>query len=141
MIYVKRMTGTALERKPIPGECFSKRGSNCISAVMTKIFIIDESQIHHHNACIADNDFGNCYDRIAHPAAISVRSWGVPQLATNILLETMETMWLILCAGFGELKASYVGSHEERLTGYGQENATSGPGCTGLSSHSHCISL
>jgi hypothetical protein len=43
MIHAKWMIGTALERKLIPGECFWKRGSNCISAVMTKIFIIDES--------------------------------------------------------------------------------------------------
>ena len=41
MMYAKQMIGTALERKLIPGECFSKSGSNCISAVMTKIFIID----------------------------------------------------------------------------------------------------
>jgi hypothetical protein len=32
MIFAKRMIGMALERQPIPGECFSKRGSNCISA-------------------------------------------------------------------------------------------------------------
>jgi hypothetical protein len=44
------MIGMALGRKLIPGECFSKRGSNCISAVMTKIFICDESRIHHHDA-------------------------------------------------------------------------------------------
>jgi hypothetical protein len=37
MIFAKRMIGMAIERKLIPGECFSKRGSNCISAVMTKI--------------------------------------------------------------------------------------------------------
>jgi len=36
MIFAKQMIGMALERKLIPGECFSKRGSNCISAVMTK---------------------------------------------------------------------------------------------------------
>jgi hypothetical protein len=69
VIYAKQMIGTALERKLIPGECLTKRGSNCISAVMTKIFIIGESRIHHHDACIASNDYGNCFDRIAHPVA------------------------------------------------------------------------
>jgi hypothetical protein len=43
IIYARQMIGVALSRKMIPGECFSKRGSNCISAVMTKIFICDES--------------------------------------------------------------------------------------------------
>jgi hypothetical protein len=60
----------ALERKLIPGECFSKRGSNCISAVITKIFIINESQIHHHDACITGNDFCDWYDRIAPTVAV-----------------------------------------------------------------------
>ncbi len=33
------MIGSALKRILIPGECFSKKGSNCINADMTKIFI------------------------------------------------------------------------------------------------------
>ena len=36
IIYAKRMIGLALENNLIPGECFSKKGSNCINAVMTK---------------------------------------------------------------------------------------------------------
>ncbi len=52
MIFAKQMIGMALEKKLIPGECFSKRGSNCISAVMMKIFICDKSRIHHHNTVL-----------------------------------------------------------------------------------------
>jgi hypothetical protein len=93
----KWIIGMALERKLILGECFSKQGINYISAMMTKIFIINESRIHHHNACIASNDFGECYDRIAHPVdAISPQSWGVPQQEINSLLKTMETMRFFL---------------------------------------------
>jgi hypothetical protein len=129
------MIGVALSRKMIPGECFSKRGSNCISAVMTKIFICDESRIHHHNASIIGKDFLDCYDRIAHNvAAVSLRAFGVPQPAINIVLETMETMRFFLCTGFGESKDSYGGTHGECLAGYGQRNAASGPGFTALSS-------
>ena len=41
------------------------------------------------------NDFGDCYGQAAHPiAALLLWSFGVPQPAINILLETMETMWL-----------------------------------------------
>ncbi len=129
------MIGTALEQNLIPGECFSKKGSNCINAVMTKIFICDGSRIHHHDACIAGNDFGDCYDQSAHPiAALSLRSFGVPQSAINVLLKTMETMHFFLQTGFGESKTSYGGSHEERLAGYGQGNAVEGPGFTAMSS-------
>jgi len=114
MIFAKRMIGMALERKLIPGECFSKRGSNCISAVMTKIFVCDESRIHHHDAVFEGCDFADCYDRIAHNVAgISLRAWGVPQPAINILLETMETMRFFLRTGFGESKQSYGGTNEQ----------------------------
>jgi hypothetical protein len=79
MIFAKRMIGLAMERKLIPGECFSKRGSNCISAVMTKIFICNKSRIHHHDAVFEGCDFADCYDRIVHNvAAVSLRAWGVP---------------------------------------------------------------
>ncbi len=125
----------ALEKKLIPGECFSKKGSNCISAVMMKIFICDESRIHHHNMVLEGCDFSECYDRIAHNiAGMFLQAWGIPQPATNIQLKTMETMRFFLRTGFGESKQSYGGMHEERLAGYGQGNAASGPGFTALSS-------
>ncbi len=135
MIFAKQMTGVALAMKMIPGECFSKKGSNCISAMMTKIFICDESRIHHHSTSVIGNDFSDCYNRIAHNiAAVSLRAFGVPQPAINILLKTMETMRFFLWTGFGESKDLYGGMHEERLAGYGQGNAASGPGFTALSS-------
>jgi hypothetical protein len=128
------MIGLALERNLIPGECFSKKGSNCINAITTKIFICNKSRIHHHDACIAGNDFGDCYDWDAHPiAAISLQSLGVPQLAINILLETMETIRFYLHTGFSESMTSYGRSPEEWLAGYGQGNAAAGPGFTAMS--------
>jgi hypothetical protein len=76
IIFTRHMIGTALEQNLIPGECFLKKGSNCINAIMTKIFICNESRIHHHDACIAGNDFGDCYDWAAHPiAALLLRSF------------------------------------------------------------------
>jgi hypothetical protein len=114
MIFAKRMIGMALERKLIPGECFSKSGSNCISAMMTKIFICDESKIHHHNTIFEGCNFADCYDRIAHNVAgISLQAWGIPQPAINILLKTMEMMRFYLRTGFGESKQSYGGMHEQ----------------------------
>ncbi len=134
VVFAKQMNELALEKNLIPGECFSKKGSNCINAVMTKIFICNKSRIHHHDACIAGNDFGDFYDRTAHPiAAISLQSFGEPQPAINILLETMETMRFHLPTGFGESKTSYGSNHEEWLAGYGQGNAAAGPGFTAMS--------
>jgi hypothetical protein len=73
VIFAKQMIGSALKRNLIPGECFSKKGSNCIIAIMTKIFICNKSRIHHHAACIVGNDFGDCYDWATQPiAAISL---------------------------------------------------------------------
>jgi hypothetical protein len=129
------MIGSALENNLIPGKYFSKKGSNCINAVMTKIFIWDESRIHNHNACLVGNNFSNCYDRVAHPtAAISLQCFGIPQPAINLLLETMETMIFFLRTGFGESKTLYGGTHEQQLAGYGQGNAAAGPGFTAMSS-------
>ncbi len=134
VVFVKRMIGSALERNLIPGECFSKKGSNCINAVMTKIFICNKSRIHHHDTCITGNDFGDCYDWAAHPvAAISLQSFGVPQPVINILLKTMETMRFYLRTGFGKSKTSYGSTHKEWLTGYSQGNAAACPGFTAMS--------
>ncbi len=128
IICAKQIIGFALENNLIPGECFSKKGSNCINAVMTKMFICNESRINHHNAYLVGNDFSDSYDRAAHPmAAISLRCFGISQPAINLLLETMETMRFFLRTGFGESKISYGGTHEQRLAGYGQGNATAGP--------------
>ena len=60
---------------------------------MTKIFICNKSRINHHDACIVGNNFGDCYDRATYPiAALLLWSFGVPQPAINVLLETMETI-------------------------------------------------
>ncbi len=102
---------------------------------MTKIFICDKSRIHHHDAVFEGCDFADCYDRITHNVAgISLRAWGIPQPAINILLKTMETMRFFLRTGFGESKQSYGGTHEQQLAGYGQGDAALGPGFTVLSS-------
>ncbi len=94
----------------------------------TNIFISDEFRIHHHKACIAGNNFGDCYDRAAHPiAAVSLQCFGVPQPAINVLLTTMETMRFFLRTGFGELATSYGGIHEELLAGYGQGKQLQAP--------------
>jgi hypothetical protein len=102
---------------------------------MTIFFICNKSRIHHHDACIAGNDFGDCYDQASHPiAAISLQNYRVPQPAINVLIKTMETMRFYLHTGLGKSNTSYSGTHKEWLTGYGQGNAAAGPGFTAMSS-------
>jgi hypothetical protein len=88
-----RMLKSAQGKDQVPMECFAKKGSNCINAVMTKIMFCDESRTHHHPTCIGGNDFADCYDCIAHPpASIALQSFGIPCPAIHVLLIAMQTM-------------------------------------------------
>ena len=135
VVVARRMLQSAQEKNQVPIECFAKKGSNCINAVMTKIMLCDESRTHHHPACIGGNDFADCYDRIAHPpASIALQSFGVPKPAIRVLLIAMQTMQFFLRTGFGESKRSYGGSIESPTLGLGQGNAAAGPGFLAISS-------
>jgi hypothetical protein len=80
LIFAHRMMISAQDKGQIPIKCFAKKGSSCVNAVMTKIMMCDESRIHHHPMCIGGNDFGDCYNRVAHPpASIALQSWGLAQ--------------------------------------------------------------
>ncbi len=78
------MMGSAQDKGQIPLECFAKKGSNCVNIMMTKVMMCDESSIHHHPLCIGGNDFGDYYNRIAHPpASVALQSWGIPKNSFN----------------------------------------------------------
>jgi hypothetical protein len=95
----------------------------------------DESRTHHHPTCIGGNNFGNFYDRVAHPpASIALQSWGIAWEPIQILLLTMQTMHFFLGTGFGESAKSYGGSDKDCTLGLGQGNAAAGPGFLALSS-------
>ncbi len=85
--------------------------------------------------CIGGNNFGDCYDRVAHPpATIALQSFGVPPPAIRVLLLAMQTMRFFLRTGYGELDRSYGGSTEDRTLGLGQDNVAAGPGFLAISS-------
>jgi hypothetical protein len=99
------------------------------------MILCDEPQTHHHPTCIGRNDFGDCYNRIAHPpASITLQSWGIPCEAVWVLLIAMQTMRFFLRTGFGESSESYGGSKEDRTLGFGQGNAAAGAGYAAVSS-------
>ncbi len=91
--------------------------------------------MHHHPTCIGGNDFGDCYDIVAHPpASIALQSWGVAWNPICVLLLAMQTMQFFLQTGFGKSSDSYAGSGKDCTTGLGQGNAAAGPGFLALSS-------
>jgi hypothetical protein len=133
-IFTRRMMASAQDRGQIPTECFSKKGSNCVNGVITNIMYCNESQTHHHPMCIGGNNFGNCYDCIAHPpASIALQSLGVSCKAIGVLLLAMQTMRFLLCMGYGESSLSYGGLEVDWTLGLGQGNAVAGPGFLALS--------
>jgi hypothetical protein len=135
LIFAQGMMISAQDKGQIPIKYFAKKVSNCVNAVITKIMVCNKSRMHHHPTCIGGNDFGNCYDRSAHPpASIALQSWGVAQEPVPVLLLAMQTMRVFLYTGFGESTESYGGFGEDRTLGLGQGNAAAGPVFLALSS-------
>jgi hypothetical protein len=134
-IFARRMFASAQENDQIPIECFVKKGSNCINAVLMKVMFCYELCTHPHPTCIGRNNFGDCYDRIAHPpASMALQSFGVPCPAIRVLLLAMQTMRLFLRTGYGKSNRLYGGSTEDRTLRLGQGNAAAGSGLLALSS-------
>ncbi len=135
LIFARRMMSSAQSKGQIPVECFATKGNNCIKAVITKMMLCDESRTHHHPTCIGGNDFGACYNRIAHPpASIALQSWGISRKAVWVLLIAMRMMRFFLHTGFGESSETYGGSKEDSTLGLGQGNAAAGAGYIAVSS-------
>ncbi len=78
LIFAKGMMQQAIHAGAIPQECFASKNSHCNYAVLTKQFFCDSSQIQHHPLGLGEWDFGDCYDRAAHPpTSIALCSWGI----------------------------------------------------------------
>jgi hypothetical protein len=108
LIFSKRMMRQTVADSSIPQECFAKTNSQCNNAVLAKQFFCDSSHTLHHPAALSECDFGDCYDRAAHPPVrIALQSWGIPPLAIRALLSAMQTMQYTLKTGFGESAESY----------------------------------
>ena len=120
------MMGSAQDKGQIPLECFAKKGSNCVNAVMTKIMFCDESRTHHCPTCIGGNDFGDCTTGLhTHLQALPYKAGVYP--VNWFALIAMQTMRFNLHTGYGESANTYGGSEEDRQLGLGQGNAAAGP--------------
>jgi hypothetical protein len=111
LIFAKRMMHQAVCDGSIPQKCFAKKNSHCNNAVLTKQFFCDSSRSLHHLTGLGECDFGDCYNRAAHPpTSIALQSWGIPQPAICILLSSMRKMQYVLKTGFGESSKSFGGT-------------------------------
>ncbi len=105
------MMNSALDKNLIPLECFTKKGSNCINTVMTKIIYCDESRTHHHPIIALGNNFADCYNRVAlSVASVALQSFGIPIEGVQVLLLAMQTIKYFPQTGFGKSMQSYGGS-------------------------------
>jgi hypothetical protein len=102
--------------------------------VLTKQFFCDSSRSLHYPAGLGECDFGDCYDRAAHPlTSIALQSWGIPASAIRILLTSMQTMQYVLKTGFGESTETYGGTSTSSNSELGQGSGASPPGFIALS--------
>ena len=102
---------TAAEKDLIPKEHFSQKGTSAGNGIMAKTFFCDLSKVMHWPAGLGGCDFGDCYDRAAHPvASLALQSWGVTRESVRVLLTALQTMQFCLRTGFGESKQFYGGN-------------------------------
>jgi hypothetical protein len=68
------------------------------------MLFFDTAQQARASATIASVDTSNCYDRIAHAiASLVFQAFGLPELAIESMLGTIESMKFFLRTGFGDL--------------------------------------
>jgi len=129
------MMQQAIQDGSIPQECYAKKYSHCNYAVLMKHFFCDSSRVLHHPTGLGECNFGDCYDRAAHPpTSIARQSWGIPKPAIRVILNTMQTMQYVLKTGFGESTCTYGGMTAALYSGLGQGNGAASPVFLPLSS-------
>jgi hypothetical protein len=129
------MMQQAIQDGRILQECFTKKHSHCNHAVLTKQFFCNSSWSLHHPAGLGECNFGDCYDRAAHPPmSIALQSWGIPKTSIWLLLSSMQTMQYVLKTGFRESAESIVGTSPSPNSGLGQGSRASPPAFLALSS-------
>jgi hypothetical protein len=134
LIFAKQMMKQAGREGCIPQECSAKKHSHCNYAVLMKHFFCNSSRSLHYPAGLGGCNFGDCYNRAAHPpTSIAFQSWGIPASAIHILLTSMQMLQYMLKTGFGESTETYGGTSTLPNSGLGQGSGASPPGFTALS--------
>ena len=82
---------------------YAKKDSHCDDTIMTKVVFCDLSRIMRHPAVITEVDFGECYDRMAHPpTSIAMQSWGVLKSVYKVVLTALRLTQFCLRTSFRE---------------------------------------
>ncbi len=119
----------------IPDKIFSKKGSHCDGTAMCKTFFCEGSRTLHHPAGMGEEDFGDCYDRVATaPCSLLMQAWGAPVSSCCVLFKALMVMRFCLRTGFGESDETYGESEDDPIVGLGQGNYMAPPGFISLSS-------
>ncbi len=128
LIFAKCMMQQTIQNGSIPQECYAKKYSHCNNAVLTKQFFCDSSCVLHHPARLGECNFGDCYDRAAHPpTSMALQSWGIPKPAIRVFLNTIQTMQYVLKTGFRESPSRYGGTSTAPNSGLQQGSGASPP--------------
>jgi hypothetical protein len=103
LVYGIGMLEQARKYKIMPEEVFSERNRLAEDGTLSNILFYDIVQQLRVPAGLASVDADNCYDRIAHPMASMVfQAFGVPTLAIESMLTTIQDMRFYLRTGYGD---------------------------------------
>jgi len=112
VIYSMRMLANVRKYKLMPEEVYSERSHLTDDGTLSKVLFYDIVRQLRRPAGLASVDADNCYDRIAHPMASMVfQSFGVPTLAIESMLTTIQNMKFFLRTGYGD--STYAGGESK----------------------------
>ncbi len=98
-----RMLKQARSNNLMPKEVFSKCNKTADNSTLTKVLTYDIIRQTRRSAGIASVIADNCYNRIAHAiASLIFQAFGIPLLASESMLTTIQEMKFFLRTGFGD---------------------------------------
>jgi hypothetical protein len=102
-VYGIRMLKQARNNTFMPKEVFSERNKMADDVTLTKVLTYDIIHQTQRLAGVASVGADNCYNQIAHAiASLVFQAFGVPLLASKLMLSTIQEMKFFLCTGFGD---------------------------------------
>jgi hypothetical protein len=103
IVHGNRMLHNAQDHNLMPEEVFSKKTCMANNGTLCKTLFYNITRQARVPAAIASVDALNCYDRIGRAMAYLVfQAFGVPTLAVESMLGTIENMKFFLRMGFGD---------------------------------------
>jgi hypothetical protein len=129
IIYGNRMMAKAWEHDLMPEEICSKQNRMADDGTLSKTLFCNLARQARAPAAIASIDASNCYDRIAHAmASLVFQAFGVPIMAVESMLGTIENMKFSLRTGFGDSTSFTGGGISIKTQGMCQGNGASPAG-------------